>query len=304
MEKRLPRSAYIFTLLFLFMLICAIGAFFSGMQVGTHRTETKYKNLIVKDQAKSHELAAYHQQYLVSFYHTIYSPYVNFQKKWFESSNELVNHGTTVDASALLKELHKLANTSYDSIQEGNMPSSSPLLVNAQTNYLKSLKLFATATDRFEGRANKMKPGDLLAAINQDAYYKEARNFALKAQLSYYSAIQKWQESTNRQLKPHNALAKKNLTIAEWKKLTLLEKNEWISSCMLTDQIFAPYQPQDLTLHIDDFIYSGQVRQRGLKTVCDIVDILNDTGAVRENDYLEGKDKRYLAESVPQLPIF
>src|SRR5690554_1547376 len=89
MSKRLSRSDYIFTLIFIFMLVLTIAAFFYGLKTGKENAETKYEQMLIEKEEIPVELTAYDQQYLVSFYHTIYLPYRDFQKKWFEHMDSI-----------------------------------------------------------------------------------------------------------------------------------------------------------------------------------------------------------------------
>src|SRR5690554_1914010 len=109
--KRLSRSDYIFSLIFIFMFVCVIGAFFYGLKLGKENTETKYEDMLKIEEEMPLELTAYHQQYLVSFYHTIYLPYRDYQKKWFEHMNSIEMRSNTVDPQSIFKELMKLSDT-------------------------------------------------------------------------------------------------------------------------------------------------------------------------------------------------
>ena len=46
MDKRLTRSDFVFILVFIFMLVFALGAFFFGMKIGTDRTDAKYYDFV------------------------------------------------------------------------------------------------------------------------------------------------------------------------------------------------------------------------------------------------------------------
>lgn len=45
MNKHLTRSDYLFALLFLFMLVCVVGAFFFGMVTGEKKATAKYESM-------------------------------------------------------------------------------------------------------------------------------------------------------------------------------------------------------------------------------------------------------------------
>ena len=114
MDKRLTRTDYLFALMFIFMLVCILGAFFYGLRVGQEKSDQKYDKILHADKAVVQEIGAYDQQVLVSYYHTIFLPFREFQNKWFELMSQIELGNSTVDASAVLKELYKLADEKYN----------------------------------------------------------------------------------------------------------------------------------------------------------------------------------------------
>lgn len=301
MEKRLNRTDYLFALLFIVMLVCVLGAFFFGVRTGQQQVEGKYQKLLApKDAAK--EPGAYEQQVLVSFYHTIYSPYREFEQKWFQTMSKLELRSSTVDAAAQLKELGQVAAAQYDKLQSKPVPASSPLLVEAQQNYLKGLKLFGDAIKEMSSKANSMKDGDFVAGFNSNAYYNDARNYALTAQKNYFDSIVKWNQSIDVNYKPLDV--SKKLSLSDWGQLSLNSKNDYIAAAMLNQKWFKPFKPQDLTLRIDEFISSGQAKKLNLADVQQALDLMIGTDAVRAGDFIRGKQKFYSGETLPQLPFF
>ncbi|WP_248925386.1 hypothetical protein [Paenibacillus hamazuiensis] len=301
MEKRLTRTDYLFAIMFIFMLVVALGAFFYGLKVGKEKSAMKYEEQIAKQNEATKELTAYHQQHLVSFYHTIYQPYKEFQKKWFDQMYEIDATGSA-DASGIMKDLGKLASDKYDALSKKTMPDSSPLLQEGLQNYLKSLKLFSEAAKNFQSKANSMKGTDLLAEIEKDAYFTEAKTFTLKAQKNYYDAMVEWNKTIDPQFKP--ADTGKRIGIKDWSQLNLNMKNDYIAAVMLNGKTFKPYTPQDLTAKIDDLIASGQAKKMNYGEVQQAVDVLVATEAVRPGDFIRQKNKLYGNENLPQVPFF
>src|SRR5687767_953903 len=127
MNKKLTRTEYMFSLFFIFMLVCVIGSFFYGVKIGTNKAEAKYLHFL-EDQKEPPAISAYDQQSLVSFYHTIFLPYRDFQKKWFEYTEDIELQSKSVEPSSLFKELSKLANEQYNVLKKASMPNTSPLL--------------------------------------------------------------------------------------------------------------------------------------------------------------------------------
>jgi hypothetical protein len=287
------------------MLICVIGAFFYGIQYGTARAEAKQQELLDKKAEIARGMTSYNQSYLVSFYHTIYLPFKEFQTVWFKDMNDIEIRGNTIDPAALIKELSKLASAKYDIVVTQSMPSTSPLLQNSHQNYLKSLKLFSTAAKAFESKANSMQVSVLAAEIEKDAYFSEAKSFALQAQKQFYESIVKWNETVEvNALKGAELVNNNPLALSDWNQMNFNIKNQYITGLLLKNKYYKPYNPQDLLIGIDDMIKSGQAKKMNTNSVQQIVDILVGTGAVRQDDFIRGKMKWYGTEKIPQLPFF
>ncbi|TVY11579.1 hypothetical protein [Paenibacillus cremeus] len=301
MEKRLNRTDYLFAATFIFMLVVALGAFFFGLRMGQDRSALKYEDQIAKQNEAANSFTAYHQQYLVSFYHTIYVQYREFHKKWFDKMDELqTNH--SADASLIIKDLGKLAQENYDRLGSKTMPDSSPLLQDALKDYMKSLKLFSEAMKDYAPKANAVSGSELVAQLGNDAYLGEAKNFALKAEKEYYDAIIKWNETVNSGFKPIDV--SKPLSLNDWSALNFNMKNDYIAQQLLAAKSFKPFTPQDMTSRIDEMIASGQVKKMSLSDVKQVIDMLMGTDAVRPGDFLRNKSKQYMNETMPQLPFF
>ncbi|WP_409346570.1 hypothetical protein [Paenibacillus sp. MBLB4367] len=304
MERKLTRFDYIFVFIVIFLLLCAFGSFFLGFGMGKGRAEAKYEAILAKQEEEAKGFTAYHQTYLVSFYHTVFLPYKDFQNKWFMRWNEIESQGGSVDPASIIKELGKLADEKYESMVTNTMPESSPLLKEAHEQYLKSLKLFAHAAKSFQSKANSVKGSVLAGEMEKDAAFADAKLFALQGQKLYYDAIVKWNESAGGELKAAELLKNAPLTIDEWNQLNLNLKNSYISSLLVTGKTFKPFNPQDLVYHVDQMIKSGQAKKMNAGSVQQTVDILVGTGAVRQGDFLGGKAKWYANETLPQLPFF
>lgn len=302
MEKRLARSDFIFILGFIFFLVCLMGVFFLGMNIGISRAETKYQAVLKQKEDEAKGLPSYDQSYLVSFYHTVYSPFREFGAKYTARLAEIDNKGT--DPQTALKELGKLADEKYNAIQTQTMPDTAPLLQSAHANYLKSLKLFSEASKRFESKANVLSPSVVPGEIRKDAYFTEASNFALAGQKDFYDSIVKWNLSVQSDLKGTELLQNNNLGLAEWKQLNLNLKNAYMAGTLKAQQGLHSYTPQDLTARVDEIISNGQATKRNTTNITQVVDLITGTDAVRPGDFIRFKNKWYGSETLPQLPFF
>ncbi|MEW9699029.1 hypothetical protein [Paenibacillus sp. SI8] len=302
MDKRLTRTDYLFALMFIFMLVCILGAFFYGLKIGGQKSDQKYDKIMHADKAAAQEIGAYDQQVLVSYYHTIFLPFREFQNKWFEQMNQIELGNSSVDASAVLKELSKLADEKYNALHSKNMPASSPLLVQAHQGYLKSLKLFADTLKSYQSKANGMSASQLVAAIDSDAYFQEAKMQALTAQKDYFDSIVVWNGTMDHDLEAFDP--KNNANLDQWRAMNVNVKNLYITTKLLNNKAFTPFYPQDLTIRIDEFIANGQAKKMNVNDVNQTMDLLLNTNAVRSGDFVKGKAKWYGNELLPQLPFF
>jgi hypothetical protein len=302
MEKRLNRSDLMFSLAFILMLIIAVGAFFYGIKVGSAQVEARYAAEQISEPTASAPPNAYQQQDLVSFYHTVFLSYREFQNDWFAAQDKWLSDATA-DRSASMKELSKSAQQKYNAIKGVYVPPISPQLKNAQTSYLKSLKLFKESFAALAGNANEGTAEMTLRRVNSDSFFKEGRVQSLTAQRDYYSSMLKWAESVNSDV-PGDYISPEILLISKWKTLPLIVKIKVSSDYMANQMIMSAFLPHDLTARVDQFISSGQADKRKVKSFNAIAELLTSTEAVRNGDFIEMKSRFYESEQLPQLPFF
>lgn len=303
MEKRLNRTDLGFSLAFLLMLIIAIGAFFYGVKVGTDRVKADMLVEETSQQAADQSGPnAYQQLDLVSFYHTVFLPYREFQNLFYNAQDKW-NADPTVDLSASLKELAKTADAKYGKIRVASVSPSSPLLKEAQVSYLKSLKLFSDSFGALAGGANRGTAAQLIESMDEQAFYKEGRKYALAAQNAYYTSMLKWGASVNMDISA-DFKSPEVVDLNQWKTMPLVVKNKVIADYLSSRTLLTGFLPHDLTARIDQFIRSGQAGKMKQTTIGSIAELLTGTDAVRNGDFLGSKSKLYPNEQLPQLPFF
>jgi hypothetical protein len=304
MEKRLTRMDLLFALGFLFMLIVAVGAFFFGVKVGSTEAESRYAQASPPSpgSVKAQPANAYQLQDLVSFYHTVFLPYREFAAEW-QTAKEKWLSDDTVDRAAALKELAKSAGAKYEEAEVAYIPPVSPLLKQAQDQYLKSLKLFEEAFSAHVAKGNEGTASILLDQVGGDAYYKEGLKMGLAAQEKYYDSMVQWAATVNFDI-PASPPGDTSLGLTSWKSLPLVLKNRLAAQYLQEQSIQREFLPQDLTARIDTFVASGQAEKMKLKSMSAIADLLVQTDAVRSGDFLEAKDRFYSKQLLPQLPFF
>ncbi|MRN53414.1 hypothetical protein [Paenibacillus monticola] len=299
MNSRTSRTQMLYTLGFLFFLISAFAAFFTGVKVGADKTEAKYEQL--NNTAKPTEFSgSYQQQDLVTFYHNVFLPYREFKRNWNTEVDKLTRSTDARENEATLKNLSILADKQYKKVNQNSLFTNSPLLYQSQLNILKSLTLFSQASSKISASAGG---AETAKALNKDSFTASAVQFGLLAQKNYYDSMLKWGSKSNNKI-PAEVGNLQTLSFIKWKKMPLLEKNASIANMMLNHRVYASYDPQDLTAKVDDMIYSGVANSLKLTDIQSSVSLLVSTGAVQEQDFIKWREQYYSKEIVPQVPFF
>jgi hypothetical protein len=286
------------------MLVCIAGAFFYGVKIGREKTDAKYAVIMKNQEEAARKPGAYDQQHLVSFYHSILAPYREFQLKWFEQIKQLDQGNPSIDPADVMKDLSRLALQKVTETSTITMPVTSPLLVEAQQNYMKSLQLFSDTLKKYQSKANGMHVSVLLSELDKDAFMIEAKRFSLQGQQQYYSAMTKWNETVDQQIKGLPLLTKSPISVTDWTQMSLVVKNNAAANIVLNGKWFTSYYPQDITLRIEELIASGQAKKMNFNDIPAIIDTLIGTNAIRQGDFIQSKQKYYANETLPQLPFF
>lgn len=297
-SKKNTRQEAFFIMGFLFTLIVGFGTFLWGFQTGMNKIEAKYAYLKVVPPGQE-TAVSYQQQDLVSFYYVVFQPYQQFKEAYLSRLELLEQDATSSESSAYLKEIREIADRGYEQIAAQYITDSSPLLKEAQTDYMKSLKLF----NQGAGAVKHKKGAALAAALKQNEFTVEAVNFGLEAQNKFYSSILKWTAKTNSRI-PATFDYKANIPVQEWSKYPLAVKNKAVADMMQSEKRYEAYLPQDMTAKIDQMIKSGRAKALNLKTVSSIVKIVTETEAVKGDEFSRFKSSYYASELLPELPIF
>lgn len=299
MSKRNSRNQMLYTLVFIFFLICAFAAFFTGVKVGADKTEAKYDKYTSNNGFEEFS-SSYQQQELVTFYHNVFLPYREFKRDWNIQVDKLKRSTDARVNAAVMKNLSILADTHYEKINQDSIFTNSPLLHQSQLNVLRSLTLFSKAS----GKISASEAGTETARqLNEDPFTTGAVKYGLLAQKNFYDSMLKWGSKSNSKI-PSASGELKTTSFIQWKKMPLLLKNSFIADIMLNRGIFAGFDPQDITAKIDDMIHSGTASALNLSDVQSAVSLLISTGAVQEQDFTKWREQYYSRETIPQLPFF
>lgn len=300
MNKSLSRSEMLVSLGFLFMLVCAVGSFFFGVEVGKNRTTTQLE--ASKESADKKPVSGtLQQQDLVSFYHTVFMPYREFQSEWI-TVVENANARQTTDLPTELKRLASLSQKTFNEISAVSMPASTPL-EQSQQQLLKSIASFQSVSKRLSSSKDEQSIAQILSAMRKDDDYKSAVSKSLQGQQSYYNAMVQWARTINPDIAQVND-SPSTMKTSVWKSLPLILKNKLSAGLITASGTVVNYYPQDLTSRIDEFISSGQAAKLKYDLIGPISELLIDTKAVRSGDFKSSMVSQYAKQLLPQLPFF
>lgn len=298
MEKRQSRTAMIFSILFVLILVLTVGSFFFGLKSGISITESRYAAAADASAKEANATPASQQDFII-FYNTVFSPFREFQSEWSTASEEL-DRGELAKPESSFKSLSEKANAAYDQAGSVSLQNLKQIGVS-QTAYLRSLKLFGEAASEIADNPKKLKGAELAASIADNANYKAAVKQQLKAQQLFYDGMLQWAASVDNNI-PSSYTYNSTMKLTEWSKLSLILKSKLMADLLQSQNQLTDYMPQDLAARIDGLINSGQADKRKLTTIGAVVDLLLGTDSVRSDDY--ASSHLYSNETVPNLPIF
>jgi hypothetical protein len=302
MKNRSSRFELYFSLTFIFVLILITASFFSGVKVGANKTESKYEYL--KNTSPKLEFSdSYQQQDLVTFYHTVFLPFREFKSEWVIQTDNIIHTEDVAEVKKILKRLRTLADEKYSTITKTTMYSSSPMLQEAQTDFLKSIRLFGNAADISSITSSVHNGEAVMNKLRQEKVYKSGINYGLLGQNKYYKSMIKWSVKVDPSLSKEYDFTKGSSFVL-WEGYPLVVKNAAVSNILLNNSMYGAYDPQDMTARIDHMIQSGNADSMKITSVEAIINLLNRTDAVKEDDFMKWKSKFYSKELLPQLPFF
>ncbi len=297
MAKRLTASEYMIMLYTMFMFVLVAGAFLYGFKMGTETTTAKYLEKSKVTEKLENDLISYDQDHLITLYFTVYTPFRTVQKAWFDTYQGILLKTNTFDD---INNISDIAKSAKEKLSLLKVPSSSPLLVSAQQNYLKSLTIFEKVFKEFKPTKGENN-ADVLKKLESSASFVVAANFSLQAQQDYFDAVIKWNEKvSNKPLNGVNEIDGPKTGIALWNVMNLNVKNAVTAHYLHQNKVFSIYMPQDLTINVESLL------QEHPKTniIQDIMDSLIKTNAVRNGDFIKDRTIYYSSEVLPQIPFF
>jgi hypothetical protein len=239
---------------------------------------------------------------LVSFYHTVFSPYREFQNEWLTMEKKVESRNLPVSPS-LLKDLGDLAGEKRKEIESARSVPVTGLLASARTDYLASLDSISQAAGAQAKAAAGQSAESFLSSLHKQPAYKTAASQSLSAQKDYYSSMLIWASGVDSSI-PSKAVLSGTVKTAEWGTYPLLVKIKLMADLLEKRGKWTDYYPQDLAGAVDSLLQSGESKRLNTTSVNELADVVTGTGAVRDGDFWTIKSRLYGKEILPQLPFF
>lgn len=288
--------------LFVYMLILALVLFVSGFYLGGVTVKKSYsKQALGKASAlnvDNEQIIKYLQSDFVSFYYGILEPFNAFKEEHFSFLARINLNDKKYDYRAKSKELLDLSKTTLNKIAATNLSSSAPLLVNAKESYIASLQHYQKGIGAL---LNKESTPNAINKFNETW---------LLAQKQFYESVYEWEKLNQDQYEVANQLANirsdqiYNLSFHEWKSLTLHQKNFLISNLLALHPYNVPYQPEDITIHIDALAYYDGLDSLSIESIGKAIDLLIASNSISNGDFHKEKDTYYSSINTPLIPLF
>lgn len=303
-QKRLNKSDYIMVYFIIFVLISFIGGFFLG--ASTMKTRMAKEYALLQEQAgskdkKTENNVQYPHTDFVSFYHSIYMPYEKFRTDLYSYLQNTQNKGNENSSMSSAIEVKKKAEEILHLLKKTDMFSASPSLSEARNMYIKSLQAYI---DGFSSGMFQLKKDNANNSLGTFDQVSAAQRYWLSGQTLFYQGIMEWETlHSNKKPTPDKLDKLKEITsLSEWYRLSLHQKNYIIAHVLSSIPLVVPYNPEDITVHLDAAARSGG--GESFNNLQKAVQILNAAKAVKKGDFLLEKNELYENASYPLLPLF
>lgn len=296
MAKRLTASEYMMTLYTIFMFALVAAGFVYGYKLGSEDTAAK----IAQAQASptpQPEYVAYHQDHLSTFYYTVWVPVEKLHTQWFETKRNIILKKSDFST---INDLSDVASESAEKLKALRIPSTSPLLISAQNNYLKSLTLFKKVFDDYSPNRS-LTIDQELGRLQKSPEFEVAVEFMLTAQEQFFESIVKWNQRFSEQMiSGVNEYDDEKTGLALWKQMNLNVKNVVSAYFILRNNKWEEFLPTDLTARVEEIRATGNMKAN---TVQEIMRELLRTQSVRAGDFERTHTIYFENAEVPGVPF-
>ncbi len=303
-EKRLTKTDFIIVYFIIFSLVAFVGGFFLGAST-IKKNMLEEMSALKEQEEKAKAMENVSEPYpptdFVSFYHGVYLPYDKLRSDHYTYLRNLLRQQSGADHNIIDLDMKSRAEETLSAIRRSGQFVHSPLLQDARSLYIKSVEAYidgiATLFHDQENVKNELAKNHLFDLENDSP----SQRYWLQAQSRFYQAIAHWEALQKQVELPVEKLDQIN-DIAEWSKLTFQQKNFVIAKKMETMMLAAPYNPEDITIHLDSAIQTGNGSL--LNSLEEGIRMMHVTNAVKKGDFLQEKHIFYSEIESPLLPLF
>lgn len=286
--------------LFVYMMIIALILFVSGFYFGGAVVKNKYNEKIEQIREEyvkedSEITIKYLQTDFVSFYYGVLEPFNHLKMEHFAYANRVNSKDQRFDYKAKSKELLELSRTVLDSMNKTIISESAPLLKQSKDAYIDSIKHYQRGIG---------------ALLNKESLPEEINRFNtgwLLAQKLFYESVVEWEKiyyNSDSVTFAEDETDYYELSITKWKLLTLHQKNYVLSLLMEQKPYVIPYQPEDITVHIDPLSQHDDLFALGIDSIGKAVDVFIAANAINFGDFYKEKDRFYSDVETPLIPLY
>lgn len=306
MATRLKKSEFFISYSIIITLACFLGGFFLGAAYMKNYYEGELQAVAEaqKKQAQHEKMLReqklYKDQDFVQFYYNVLIPITAFKDEHFEAFANMQT-ATPEERNAQLKNLEKLAKNHLQEVEEAAVSPTSPLLEQAKTAYVHSLRAYLDGIEKLRSVQNSNA-----LTVEQLSATPELQPFVTNwftAQNHLYHAIANWESAyvTKRAI-PGDIPG--NVSIQQWKTYPFHYRNYLAAEYLSRMKVFEDFAPEDMSARIDSLIRSNQVQVLGIKDIPSAVKMLQVTDAVRDGDFKKLKPSLYPELQMPEMPLF
>ncbi|UFJ42823.1 hypothetical protein LOK74_10150 [Brevibacillus humidisoli] len=303
---RLKKSDYLLTYMIIITFACFVGGFFLGANVMKARMSTELETATKAEREKAFrelmlkEQKLYREQDFVSFYYGVYLPLEEFRNSHFRYLANLQDK-PRAEQLEISEEMKKVVEKHRKEAENGLVPSTSPLLVKAKTEYINSLKAYNDGIEQVLDKNNlhAFSAEEIAAGRHLAPFY----SLWLRGQADLYKAIALWESAyiTNKEIPDTVPTA---IDLNQWKSYSFHFRNYLAAEYLTKQPAITSYNPEDLTARLDSVILTNQAVSLGWDDIPYAIRVLNATNAVRKGDYRSLRDRLYSDVRTPEMPIF
>jgi hypothetical protein len=304
MKKRLSKSEFILAYMIIITLACFVGGFFLGAGYMKAKMEAVQaaKAEAEKEQAEKERLLRerklYSEQDFIRFYYGVYAPLLDLKQAHFATLEQLAGKPKDEQLSAL-KDLAKAAEETLEQVEKDVPLSTSPLLVQAHTNYRNSIRAYLDGIEqiRSDQNSNAFTPEGIASRLTLFT------NSWLKAQGFLYQALATW-ESVYATKRPLPNTLPETVSIQQWKQYPFHYRTYLAAEYLAQMNWYEPFNPEDLAARLDLLFRSNEAQLLGIKDVQAAMRLLQASDAVRSGDFKQLQGKLYQNLMTPEIPIY